>query len=75
MPSSREHLSANELYVGIAELFGIQVKALKDLRILADFLMEEEYSHTNFDGQKILKSAAYINYHKHIFTCLLSQTE
>ncbi|MEH2058199.1 MAG: hypothetical protein V7K97_18965 [Nostoc sp.] len=67
--------STYELYVGIAELFGIQVKALKDLRILDDLLMEEEYSYTNFDGKKILKSAAYINYHKHVFTCLLSQTE
>lgn len=62
--------SAIELYVGITELFGIQVKALKDLRILDDLLIEEEYSYTNFDGKKILKSAAYINYHKHIFTCL-----
>lgn len=56
-------------------MFGIQVKALKDLRILNELLMEQEYSYTNFDGKKILKPAAYINYRKHIFNSLLSLTK
>ena len=47
----------------------IIVKA-HDLNILEKLLLEEEYSYTNFDGKKILKTAAYLNYRKPILNCI-----
>jgi len=63
--------SAYEHYVGVIELFNVQVKALKDLSILDKLSLEEEYNFTDFDGKKSLRDAAYINYRKHMLKCLI----
>ena len=62
---------AYEHYVGVADLFGVQVKVLKNLSFLEQFKMEEEYNFRAFDGKKGLTKAAYINYRKPVLKCLL----
>lgn len=63
--------SAYKHYVGTVELFGVQVKALKDLSILNELSIEEEYRFTNSDGKKHLRDGAYINYRKHMLKYLV----
>lgn len=68
----KDNLRAYKRYVDIAELFGVQVKALKDLSILNELSINEEYSFTNSDGKKSLRDIAYINYRKHMLKCLVN---
>jgi hypothetical protein len=65
-----DNLNIQTRYVGQVEVFGIQVKALKDLNIFEELSLKEEYSYINYDGKKILKTAAYLNYRKQILSCI-----
>lgn len=64
-----ENLDAYECYVGTVELFGVQVKVLRELSILETVPMEEEYTFV-VNGKKTLKDAAYLNYRKHLLKSL-----
>ena len=61
-----------ERYIGVVELFGVQVKALKDLSIFDEFSLASEYVFTNSDEKKRLTTAAYLNYRKPILNCMTS---
>lgn len=63
---------AYERHVGIVELFGVQVKALKDLAIMNELLIEEEYSFIDSNGKKLLRDVAYLNYRKPMLKCLVN---
>ncbi len=62
--------SAYERVVGTAELFGVQVTTLKDLSILDELALAEEYAFVR-DGKKTLNDIAYLNYRRHLLTPLL----
>ncbi len=58
--------NVRERYVSNTQLFGIEVKALKNLSILNELTLEEEWRYTDYQGKKSLTDAAYINYRKHL---------
>jgi hypothetical protein len=60
-----ENPSAYEQYVGIADLFGVQVKVLRNLSILDTLSLKEEYQ-LSTNSKKDLKDVAYLNYRKHL---------
>ena len=53
--------STYERVVGTTELFGSEVKVLKDLSVLDEVTWEEEYSFLR-DGKKTLKDMAYLSH-------------
>ncbi|WP_017741909.1 GIY-YIG nuclease family protein [Scytonema hofmannii] len=66
---------ANLHYIGVAELLGIQVKALTNLKIFDEFSLEEACGYLDSEGKKPLKSVAYINYRKNFLKCLVERSE
>lgn len=66
---------ANLHYTGIAELLGVQVKALTNLKIFDKLSLEEACNYLNSEGKKSLKSVAYINYRKNFLKCLVKGSE
>ena len=59
-----ENPSERELYVGVIEVFGVQVKALKYLDIFSKLPPEEEYLYTDSDGKKYIRDLDYLNYRR-----------
>jgi hypothetical protein len=62
--------NANLHYIGVSEVFGIEVKVLTDLTIFDKLSLPEEHGYINYNGKKSLRLAAYINYRKTILKCL-----
>lgn len=60
-----ENLDVYERCVGPIELFGVQMKMLRDLSVLDTVKIEEEFSFV-IDGKRSLMDGAYLNYRKHL---------
>ena len=69
-----KHPSAYERAVGTAELFGVQVTALKDLNILDELALAEEYAFVR-EGKKTLNDIAYLNYRRQHLTSIFRDHE
>ena len=59
-----ENPSERELYVGVIEVFGVQVKALKYLDIFSKLPLQEEYLYTDSEGKKYIRDLDYLNYRR-----------
>jgi len=55
-------------FIDTIAMENIQVKALKDLSILDNLPLEEEFSFIGRNGKKYLQGIAYINYRKHLLS-------
>lgn len=71
-----EHLEQNpstyERVVGTSKLFGVAVTALRDLSILDELSLAEEYAFLR-DDKKTLNDIAYLNYRRQQLTSLLKE--
>lgn len=67
----KNHESAINNYINTVEIFGVQVKALKNLNILNKLSLKEISDSTYSDGRKYLANGAYINYRKQILNCIV----
>ncbi|BAY22547.1 hypothetical protein NIES2100_23100 [Calothrix sp. NIES-2100] len=53
-------------YVGVADIFGVQVKTLKNLSVVDELNLEEEWSFTDSSGKISLRDNAYLKYRQHL---------
>jgi hypothetical protein len=60
---------AYERYVGVAELFDVSVKVLKDLSLLPELSLEHEHNYLR-NGKKNLTRAAYLHHRHPQLKCL-----
>lgn len=58
-------------FIGEVEIFGVQVKALKDLSIFDNLSFQEYYNYINSEGKKSLTPFAYLNYRKPVLKCII----
>lgn len=56
---------------GEVEIFGVQVKALKDLSIFDNLSFQKYYNYINSEGKKSLTPFAYLNYRKPLLKCII----
>jgi GIY-YIG catalytic domain len=56
--------------IGEVEIFGVQVKALKDLSIFDELTLQSNSAYINHEGKKSLTSFAYLNYRRPILKCI-----
>ena len=65
-----ENLSICERYVGVKELFGVKVKALKYLDFFHELPAQSEYIFTNYEGKKRLTNLDYLIYRSRSIKCI-----
>lgn len=57
-------------FIDAITMGSVQAKVLKDLSILDNLPLEEEFSFIGRNGKKLLQGIAYINYRRHLLNSI-----